>query len=185
MVYICSPLRGNIEENINKATSYCAYAAEQGVIPLAPHTMFTKFLDDTIPQQRQKGLSLGLELLKRCDELWVCGSIISQGMKSEIAAARQLNIPTRYLNESELAQKLRPPDIMKKEIEKIQQQYGPIFLARTEAGTVTSVILPEEAHENMKPEEIQKIEDYIVQASNKSCESDPVQEKSLDFELSQ
>jgi len=86
--------------------------------------------------------------------------------------------------ESEIAQNLHPPDI-KEKIMKIQQQYGPIFLARTESGDVTSVILPEEAHEHMEPDEIRKIEDYIVQASNKNNDPEPVQEESQDFEMSQ
>ena len=41
LAYICSPLRGDIEKNIQKAHEYCAYAASCGVIPLAPHTIFT------------------------------------------------------------------------------------------------------------------------------------------------
>jgi len=242
IVYICSPLRGNLEGNIKKAIDYCSYAESQGVVPLAPHTIFTQFLNDTIPEQREKGLKLGLELLKRCDELWVCGNVISQGMKDEVEEARQQNIPTRYIKESEITQQINqmlftramtmnpdyismseikgsealktveaaltghpkigtlhadhdvdihsllenqhPPD-MKEEIMKIQQQYGPIFLARTESGVVTSVILPEEAHEHMEPDEIQKIEDYIVQASNKVNDPEPVQEESQDFEMSQ
>jgi hypothetical protein len=71
LVYICSPLRGAIEENIKKAHRYCEYAAGCDVIPLAPHTIFTAYLQDTIPEQRAQGLKMGLELLKRCDEIWV------------------------------------------------------------------------------------------------------------------
>ena len=68
LAYICSPLRGDIEKNIQKAHEYCAYAASCGVIPLAPHTIFTRYLDDQQPEQREQGLTMGLELLKRCDE---------------------------------------------------------------------------------------------------------------------
>ena len=97
LVYICSPLRGAIEENIKKAHRYCEYAAGCGVIPLAPHTIFTAYLQDTIPEQRALGLKMGLELLKRCDEIWVCGDEISRGMQGEIDLAAKLHIPTIYV----------------------------------------------------------------------------------------
>ena len=96
LVYICSPLRGAIEENNKKAHRYCEYAAGCDVIPLAPHTIFTA-LQDTIPEQRAQGLKMGLELLKRCDEIWVCGDEISQGMQGEIDLATKLHIPTIYV----------------------------------------------------------------------------------------
>lgn len=97
LVYICSTLRGEIEENIKKAHKYCEYAAGCDVIPLAPHTIFTAYLDDTIKEQREQGLKMGLELLKRCDEIWVCGDEVSQGMQGEIDLATKLNIPTVYV----------------------------------------------------------------------------------------
>lgn len=96
LIYICSPLSGDLESNKKKANEYCANAAIMGVIPLAPHTIFTQYLDDTLPIERQKGLQMGLTLLKRCDELWVCGSIISEGMRGEISFAAEHGIPTHY-----------------------------------------------------------------------------------------
>lgn len=102
LVYICSPLKGDIKGNIEKAISYCAYAANIGVLPLAPHTIFTQYLDDTVPAQRGRGLEMGIELLKRCDELWVCGDTLSKGMENEIAFARQHGIKARYIPESEI-----------------------------------------------------------------------------------
>ena len=44
LVYISSPLREDVEQNIQRARDYCAYAASCGVIPLAPHTIFTCLL---------------------------------------------------------------------------------------------------------------------------------------------
>lgn len=43
------------------------------VIPIAPHVYCTQFLDDTIPQEREAGMELGIALLDMCDELWVYG----------------------------------------------------------------------------------------------------------------
>lgn len=98
-VYVCSPLRGNVERNIRKANGYCLFAAKQSVVPIAPHVMFTGFLDDTIPEERSLGLSMGLELLKRCDEIWVFGERISEGMAAEIMAAEQLDLPIKYFDD--------------------------------------------------------------------------------------
>lgn len=50
LVYISSPMRGDVERNIQRARDYCAYAASCGVIPLAPHTIFTQYLDDEQPE---------------------------------------------------------------------------------------------------------------------------------------
>ena len=99
LVYVCSPLRGNIEANQRKADEYCAYAAACGVVPLAPHTIFTRYLDENIPEQREQGLKLGTELLKHCNELWVMGGVISEGMQSEIKLARELHLPVLYIDD--------------------------------------------------------------------------------------
>ena len=97
MVYICSPLRGDIEDNIKRATQYCEFAVDCGVMPLAPHVAWNGVLDDNIPKKRELALKLGLELLHRCDEVWVMGRKISHGMRGEIEAAQRLHIPVIYM----------------------------------------------------------------------------------------
>ena len=99
LVYICSPLRGDMEANKKRADEYCAYAASCGVVPLAPHTTFPRYLDENIPAQRKQGLDMGLELLKRCDDLWVMGSEISEGMKAEIEFAKEEQMPILYISD--------------------------------------------------------------------------------------
>ena len=102
---------------MEKAKNYCAYAASCGVIPLAPHTIFTQYLDDAVPEQREQGLRMGHELLERCDELWVMGDTISQGMKDEIGLATFLQLPVLYVsddmvkNQKMIRQSDRPLDI--------------------------------------------------------------------------
>jgi len=85
-VFVCSPLRGDIEGNIAKAKQYCREEALKGNIPIAPHVYFTQFLDENSEEERTLGISMGIELLKMCDELRVCGDEITQGMKREIEA---------------------------------------------------------------------------------------------------
>jgi hypothetical protein len=88
LVYICSPLRGDVEKNKERANNYCRFAVKEEV-----HTIFTQFLDDDIEEERTKGINLGLELLKHCNELWVFGDTISDGMKSEIKIAEKFEMP--------------------------------------------------------------------------------------------
>ena len=102
IVYICSPLRGDYERNIKRAKCLCRKAAiEHNVIPIAPHIYFTQFLDDANADERQLGMDLGLELLERCDEVWV--DVIddpSEGMNAEIALAKSLGIPVIEIREA-------------------------------------------------------------------------------------
>lgn len=96
LVYICSPYRGNVEENVKNARAYSlkAMIEHPDVLPIAPHLLFTQYLDDTDPEQRRIGLDAGLDLLSICDELWVYGEP-SEGMAAEIRLAEELCIPIR------------------------------------------------------------------------------------------
>ena len=91
-IFICSPYRGNVEENIRKAKEYSRSCCKQGMIPLTPHLYFTQFLDDENEEERELGIQMGLELLAECSEVWVFGNP-SSGMKKEISFAKKLGIP--------------------------------------------------------------------------------------------
>lgn len=92
-IYICSPLRGDYETNITKAKQYCRSVALDGNIPIAPHVYCTSFLDDMVESERNIGMTIGIELLKICDELRIYGDTVSSGMAAEIAEANRLGIP--------------------------------------------------------------------------------------------
>ena len=85
-----------------KARQYCKYVTNRGLIPYAPHLLFTQFMDDTIPEERAAGMAMGKEMLKRCDELWVFGETISEGMAAEIELAKELGIPIRCISSEEV-----------------------------------------------------------------------------------
>lgn len=87
LVYICSPLRGDATKNIRKANEYSKEEALKGTCPIAPHCLFTQYLNDDIESERQLGIDMGTELLLRCDEILVCGNVITEGMRSEITTA--------------------------------------------------------------------------------------------------
>ena len=100
MVYICSPLSGNIAANQHSARRYCRFAVDGGYIPLAPHLYFPQFMDDSSRAERDLALFMDIVLLSKCAELWVFGPTISDGMKTEIERARKSGIRTRYFSEN-------------------------------------------------------------------------------------
>lgn len=94
-VFICSPFAGDTVRNILRAQGYCRKAVAEGHDPYAPHLYFTQFLKDEVPQEREKGMALGLSWLSHCDEMRVYGEP-SPGMQTEIAYAEEHQIPIRY-----------------------------------------------------------------------------------------
>ena len=104
-VFICSPFhpQGNtamkraedLRRNREMARLACGYAVSQGCMPMAPHLFFPTFLSEKVPEEREMGIRFGLEWLAGCDELWIIGQRITEGMKREIAAAKVQGIPIK------------------------------------------------------------------------------------------
>lgn len=106
-VFICSPFRGDMEGNAGKAAGYCRAACENGYLPIAPHLLFPQFLNEGIEAERQLGISMGLELLLRCDEVWVFG--FEQGearKKREAAVQKRYGAKVRYFSHPEIGREL-------------------------------------------------------------------------------
>lgn len=98
LVFICSPLAGDVERNLQNARRYSSFAVERGVIPFAPHLLFPQFLDDGNEAQRDLGLFFGLVLMGKCDEVWLFGDCISKGMRLELAKARKRGMTVRFFD---------------------------------------------------------------------------------------
>ena len=93
LVYICSPYRGDTENNTRKAREYCRYALEHNAIPFAPHLLYPQFMND-----EELALFMGRVMLDKCAEVWVFGETISSGMKGEIDRARSKKKVIKYFN---------------------------------------------------------------------------------------
>lgn len=98
-VFICSPYKGDVEGNIQKAKRYARIATQCSVVPIAPHLYFPTFLEEENSNERMLGISLGLELMHSCDEVWLLGFTISDGMKLELEKAKELKLPVRLYDE--------------------------------------------------------------------------------------
>ena len=100
VIYVCSPYAGDIQHNTEMARQYSRYAIDQGCIPLTPHLWLPAIVSEET--ERDLALTIDLRLLDRCDELWVCGDVISGGMKCEIDHAAEAGIPVRKIKEEEI-----------------------------------------------------------------------------------
>ena len=96
IVYICSPLSGDMDANQEAARRYCRYAVDSGYIPIAPHIYFTQIMNEHSPKERNLALFMDIVLLSKCSELWVFGDTISKGMSMEIEKAKRKGQPIRY-----------------------------------------------------------------------------------------
>ena len=99
IVFICSPYAGDIKINTRKARRYCRFAYTQNKIPIAPHLIYPQFLNENIKEERESGIKMGLEILKKSNELWCFGNEISNGMNTELKYAIAHNIPIRYFTD--------------------------------------------------------------------------------------
>ena len=98
LVYICSPLSGDIPSNTERARQFCKFALEKGQIPLAPHLMFPLFMNDDDPAERELAMFMDVILRGICDDLWVFGDRISEVMGVVIEVAKKRRQPIRYFS---------------------------------------------------------------------------------------
>ena len=97
-IYVASPYKGDVETNVNNAKKSAQFVAKQDLLPVAPHLYLTQVFNDDIEEERNAGLAFGLQMLKRCHEMWVFGDHVSDGMAIEIEFATKRNIPIRYFS---------------------------------------------------------------------------------------
>lgn len=90
-VYICHPFAGDQEANKASVREFCRAVTESSEdhLPIAPQVYLSQWMDDGT--DRDHAMRMCLELLDVCDELWLCGSRISSGMRDEVdhASRRQ------------------------------------------------------------------------------------------------
>ena len=95
LVYICAPLRGELEKNIAFAKEKAQEVFQAGDIPICPHLMFPPFADPDDPAQDQAAREMGLRLVEHCQQVNVYGTVRTPGMLAEIRRAEELNIPVK------------------------------------------------------------------------------------------
>lgn len=88
LAYIAHPLGScpDREANRARAARWCAWAARQGVSPVATWIVLSSQWDES-EENRALGLACDVAAIERCDELWLVGGRVSPGMAIESAAA--------------------------------------------------------------------------------------------------
>lgn len=102
VVYICFPSTGNAEEDTGIARRYCRYAFEAECTPLAPHLMFSQFMDGFDPHEKKVASKFGIILLSKCAELWWFGDRISPSMVGEIGYANRKRVPVIHIEDKSI-----------------------------------------------------------------------------------
>lgn len=97
LVYVCSPYAGNVDGNTRRARRYSRFAVDRGAIPLAPHLLLPQYISEKT--ERELAMLMNMVLLGKCEELWVFGETITDGMAAEISTAEKRNMKIRYFTE--------------------------------------------------------------------------------------
>lgn len=94
LVYICSPYAGDVEINAENARRYSRFAVENMAIPFAPHLLMPQYMDEGT--ERELALRMGMIFLSKCEQVWVFGERVSDGMAYEIRKAANMGKKIRY-----------------------------------------------------------------------------------------
>ena len=94
LVYICSPYAGDMETNAENAKKYSRFAVESMAIPFAPHLLMPQYMDEGT--ERELALRMGIIFLSKCEQVWVFGERVSDGMAYEIRKAVNMGKKVRY-----------------------------------------------------------------------------------------
>lgn len=97
LVYICSPYAGDIEKNTYRARAFSRFVVEKRYIPIAPHLLCPQYIDEET--ERWLGLKMGLVFMGKCEEVWIFGDVISEGMAEEIERAKKMRKKIRYFTD--------------------------------------------------------------------------------------
>lgn len=97
LVYICAPLRGDVESNIEFARQRAREVFQNGEVPICPHLMFPPIADPGNPSEDQAARDMGLRLVALCQQVNVYGGECTAGMQAEIGLARKLGIPVKFI----------------------------------------------------------------------------------------
>ena len=97
MAYITAAWSNNEFEVTETAAKYCRKLYEAGYTPICPPLYIPLFLNDQVPQEHKDGIDMARDMLRRARVLVVCGSIVDENVKNDIAIAQRLNITATTL----------------------------------------------------------------------------------------
>ncbi len=95
VAYLCHPVAGDVVANLTSARMWLRWLIDRypHVAFCAPWIPYVETLDDSNPEHRSRGLSDGLAMLARSDEVWLVGDRVSSGMEMERDHGLALGLP--------------------------------------------------------------------------------------------
>ena len=98
--YVCSPCRADtkegVEKNMMNARAYVVWVESKNggkCRAYAPHSCLPAMFDDNDPFDRNLAISVCYDTLNGCDDMYVFGNKLSDGMKGEIKHAVVTGMP--------------------------------------------------------------------------------------------
>ncbi|MFV0502976.1 MAG: hypothetical protein ACK5LT_03265 [Lachnospirales bacterium] len=97
MAYITAAWGRNEFENTEQAAKYCRKLYEAGYTPMCPLLFLPLYLNDEIPEEHKDGIDMARDMLRRSRVLVVCGDLVDENVKNDIAIAERLHITATTL----------------------------------------------------------------------------------------
>ncbi len=98
LAYITAPWGANEFENTENAAHYSRLVYDAGFSPICPLLFLPLFLKDEIPQEHKNGIDMARDYLRRSHVLVVCGDVVDETVKNDIAMAERLCITATTLD---------------------------------------------------------------------------------------
>jgi hypothetical protein len=93
IVYVAHQLSGDREANRAKAAEWVGWLAQHcDIAPVADWIILTGQWHESM---RERGLAIDLRLVEECDEVWLVGERVSDGMAIEAHHATRIGIQVR------------------------------------------------------------------------------------------
>lgn len=98
LAYISAAWTGGENKIMEAARDYCRAVYEAGFSPICPRLYLPIYIDDKIPREHKDGIDMARDMLRRSHVLIVCGGVVDESVKNEIAVAQRLNITATTLD---------------------------------------------------------------------------------------
>lgn len=98
LAYITAAWSGDLNTDTGLASGWCRKVYEAGFAPLCPMLYLPLFLNNAIPEEHKSGIDMGRDLLRRARVLVVCGDVVNEDVKNDIAVAGRLKITATTLD---------------------------------------------------------------------------------------
>jgi hypothetical protein len=91
---LVSPLRGDYTANAKYAAECMRDSLQRGEAPMVPHLLYPLVLDDTVAEDRLRGMNAGAAWIAASEAVVAYVDLgLSSGMKSEIELAGAFGVP--------------------------------------------------------------------------------------------